>query len=86
MTGEIMVAIFGLLGTTIGSIAGIIASNKTVNFRLQAGEARIEAIEEKAEEHSALRERITVLESKMKSATEQIREIQKELNQLKGGN
>jgi predicted nuclease with TOPRIM domain len=86
MTGEIIVAIFGLLGTTIGSIAGIIASNKTVNFRLQAGEARIEAIEEKAEEHSALRERITVLESKMKSAAEQIREIQKEINQLKGGN
>ena len=62
MSGEIIVAIFGLLGTTIGSIAGIIASNKTVNFRLQAGEARIDAIEEKAEEHSALRERITVLE------------------------
>lgn len=84
MSGEIIVAIFGLLGTTIGSIAGIIASNKTVNFRLQAGEDRIDAIEEKAEEHALLRERITVLENKMKCASDQIQEIKNELQKLKG--
>ena len=86
MSGEIIVAICGLLGTAVGSIAGIIASNKTVNFRLQAGEARIAAVEEKAEEHSAISERLAVLENKLKTANDQIREIKDEIRKLKGGN
>ena len=86
MSSEIIVAIFGMLGTTIGSIAGIIASNKTVNFRLQAGEARISAVEEKAEEHSAINERLAVLDNKLKTATDQIKEIKEEIRKLKGGN
>ena len=86
MSGEIIVAVFGMLGTTIGSIAGIIASNKTVNYRLQAGEDRISAVEEKAEEHADLDKRISLLEGKIKDANEKIREIKDEIRKLKGGN
>lgn len=79
MTGDIFIAVLSLLGTASGSLAGIIASNRTVNFRLQQSEERLDEVEHKAQEHAALSERITILEGRIQSASQQISEIKAEL-------
>ena len=79
MISEIIVALLALIGTAIGSISGIIASNKTVNFRLRNAEERLDAVEDKTQEHALLIERIAVAEGQIKSAHQQINEIKAEI-------
>lgn len=79
MISEIIVALLALIGTAIGSISGIIASNKTMSFRLQTAEERLDAVEDKAQEHALLIERIAVAEGQIKSAHQQINEIKAEI-------
>jgi hypothetical protein len=68
MTSEVVVAIFSLIGTLIGSISGIIISNKLVNYRLQQLEAKVD-------KHNHVIERMTVLEHDAKFMRRDIDEI-----------
>ncbi len=61
MPGEVVVALCSLAGTLMGSIAGIVVSNKLVNYR-------IEQLEKKMDKHNSLQERIAILERDIKSA------------------
>ena len=55
MSETIIVAILSLAGTLIGSLFGILASNKLVVYR-------IEQLEKKVEKHNNVLERVYVLE------------------------
>ncbi len=53
-------AFFSFFGSAIGCVAGILASQKLTNFRLQQ-------LEEKVSKHNNLVERMTVNEMKIKA-------------------
>ena len=56
MSETIIVAILSLAGTLIGSLFGILASNKLVVYR-------IEQLEKKVEKHNNVLERVYILET-----------------------
>lgn len=69
MSEVVIVAMLSLLGTLIGSLAGILTANKLTNYR-------IEQLEKKVEKHNSVIERVYKLEKE-----EAV--IQEEINQLK---
>lgn len=71
MTPEIIVGILSLIGTAVGSLAGVITSNKLVMYR-------IEQLEKKVEKHNGLIEKTYQLES-------DISVIKTELHEIKEG-
>jgi len=71
MTETILVAIFSLAGTLIGTFGGIITGAKLMNYR-------IEQLEKKVEKHNSVVERTFVLEG-------QVKELQHEVIELKKG-
>lgn len=56
MNSTIIVAILSLLGTLIGSLGGIVASNKLVIYRIQE-------LEKKVEKHNSVIDRVYKLEN-----------------------
>ena len=54
MDSNIIVALFSLAGTLIGTFGGIITANKLTNFR-------IEQLEKKVEKHNTIVERTYIL-------------------------
>ena len=77
MSTEIIVALLSLLGTAICSLAGILAANKLVIYR-------IEQLEKKVEKHNTLIERtykveesVTLLDEKIKSVNHRIDDLEK---------
>ena len=69
MSEAVIVAILSLLGTLVGSLAGILTANKLTNYR-------IAQLEKKVEKHNS------VIEGVYKLETEEA-VIQEEINQLK---
>lgn len=65
MSAEIMVALLSLAGTAVGSIVGILTSNKLTNYRIRQ-------LEIKVDKHNTLIERMTVVEQSVKSAHHRI--------------
>lgn len=68
MSDVVIVGILSLIGTLLGSIAGILASSKLTNYR-------IEQLEKKVEKHNNVLERVYDLEK-----NEAV--MQEEINQL----
>lgn len=66
MPTEILVAIIGLGGSAIGSLIGIMANSKLMNYRIQQ-------LEEKVNKHNNLVERTYKLEERMEVADEKLR-------------
>lgn len=58
MSETVIVALLSLVGTLVGSFAGIIAANKLINYRLQQ-------LEKKVDKHNSVVERTYDLESRM---------------------
>lgn len=69
MNSTIIVAIISFLGTSIGTIGGILASSKLTNFRLSE-------LEDKVKKHNSIVERTYILEG-------QVTEIQHDIRDLK---
>lgn len=72
MQPEIVVAICSLIGTLVGSLAGIMAANRLTTYR-------IEQLEEKVKKHNNLVERMVVVEQSTRSAHHRIDGIEKEV-------
>ena len=68
MEPEIAVAICSLIGTLVGSLAGIMTANKLSTYR-------IEQLEEKVKKHNNLVERMVIVEQSTKSAHHRLDEI-----------
>lgn len=71
MDGTIIVAIISLCGTLIGSISGVLISNKLVNYRLAE-------LEKKVDKHNNLVERMAVVERDLSDVRDTVKEIQHE--------
>lgn len=73
MSEVIMVAILSLIGTLVGSLAGILTANRLVVYR-------IEQLEKKVEKHNNVIERVYMLEKNeavMEEELEHLKEFHK---------
>ena len=70
MQPEIIVALLSLIGTLVGSLLGVLASNKLTNYR-------IEQLEKKVAAHNQLVERTYKLEGEMLEVQHDIRDLKK---------
>lgn len=68
MDNTIIVALISLAGTIIGSLAGILVSNKLTNYRIQK-------LEEKVDKHNTVIERTFKLEGRMTEVEHDIRDL-----------
>ena len=68
MSEVVLVGLLSLLGTLVGSLAGILTANKMTNFRL-------EQLEKKVEKHNNVVERMAVAENAIKSARHRLDEL-----------
>lgn len=68
MQPEMVVAVCSMIGTLVGSLAGIMTANKLTNYR-------IEQLEDKVKKHNNLIERMAIVEQSAKSAHHRIDEI-----------
>lgn len=76
MTETLIVAVLSLFGTMFGSIAGILTTNKLVNFRL-------DRIEEKVEKHNGIADRVLELEINMRAQWTRVDDAKKAIEELK---
>ena len=79
MINDIVIAVLGFVGTLIGTLAGIIASNSLTAYR-------IKELEKKVDEYNSVSVRVTVLErdnaaqwTKINEMHEDIKAIRKEI-------
>ena len=68
MSETIIVALIGLVGSGIGAFAGVVASAKLTNYRLQQ-------LEEKVNKHNNMVERTYALEGRMTEAEHDIKDL-----------
>ena len=73
MSETIIVAILSLVGTLVGSLFGILAANKLVQFRL-------EQLEKKVEKHNNLVERMYNLEEKVAVDEKELEHLKDEVH------
>lgn len=66
MSNEILIGLLSLAGTCVGSIAGILASQKLVNYRLQE-------LEMKVDKHNTLIDRMYKIESRVTLIEDEIK-------------
>ena len=59
MQPEMVVAVCSMIGTLVGSLAGIMTANKLTNYR-------IEQLEDKVKKHNNLIERMAIVEQSAK--------------------
>lgn len=71
MSEAVIVALIGLSGSMIGSLIGVLTSQKLTQYRLQK-------LEEKVDKHNSVIERTYKLEGRMD-------EVEHEVRDLKGG-
>ena len=77
MQPEMVIAVCSMIGTLVGSLAGIMTANKLANYR-------IEQLEDKVKKHNNLIERMAIVEQSAKSAHHRIDEIiEKEMDHEK---
>ncbi len=70
MSEAVIVALLSLLGTLVGSYAGILTANKLTNYRL-------EQLEAKVEKHNKVIERVYNLEKNEAVMEEEIEHLKK---------
>ena len=68
MTEQLLVALLGFAGTLVGSLLGVLASQKLTQFRLSQ-------LEDKVNRHNNLIERTYRLEGQMAECCHEIREL-----------
>ena len=76
MPPEVIVGCLSLVGTLIGSIAGILTANKLTVYR-------ISELEKKVDKHNTVIERVTILEQNEKAQWRRIDEMHEDLKELK---
>lgn len=77
MSTEIIVALLSLLGTAIGSLAGILAANKLVVYRIEQLERKVEKHNNLIERTYKVEESVTLLDEKIKVANHRLDDLEK---------
>lgn len=76
MDSSIIVAILALVGTLTGSLAGILTTNKLVNYR-------IDQLERKVDKHNSVVEKVILLEKDNSAQWKRIDELRNDLEVIK---
>lgn len=80
MSNEILIALFSLLGTIVGSGGGILVSNKLVNYRLEQLEKKVDKYAEKEDENI---KELAVTKRDLETAFIRIDELREEVHKIK---
>nr|WP_296075348.1 hypothetical protein [uncultured Ruminococcus sp.] len=75
MSGEVIVALITLLGSAIGTIGGIFATNKMTAYR-------IEQLEKKVDKHNQVVERMYEAEKNISVISEEIKSVNHRIEEL----
>ena len=75
MSGEVVVALITLLGSAIGTIGGIFATNKMSAYR-------IEQLEKKVDKHNQVVERMFEAEKNISVISEEIKNVNHRIEEL----
>lgn len=75
MSGEVVVALITLLGSAIGTIGGIFATNKMTAYR-------IEHLEKKVDKHNQVVERMYEAEKNISVISEEIKNVNHRIEEL----
>lgn len=79
MGNEILIALFSLIGTIVGSGGGILVSNKLVNYRLEQLEKKVDKYSEKEDE--VIKE-LALTKRDLETAFIRIDELREEVNKI----
>ena len=75
MDNGVVVAIVSLIGTSVGTLGGILTASKLTNYRIQE-------LEKKVEKHNKVVDRVYKLEQHKAVADEEIKVINHRINDL----
>ena len=75
LSETIIVAVLSLIGTLVGTLGGILVSNKLTNYR-------IEQLEKKVEKHNHVIDRVYELEKRDEVEKEEIKDINHRVSDL----
>ena len=81
---SIVVAVLSFIGTTAGSITGIIVSNRLSNYRNEQLEKKVEQVDNSIRDYAnnvnEIRERMIIVEQSAKSAHHRLDDIANQMN------
>jgi peptidoglycan hydrolase CwlO-like protein len=72
MSNDMLTLLLSLLGTSIGTVGGILASSKLTNFRLQQ-------LEDQVKKHNNIVERTYIAEKDIKEIREDVKELKSDI-------
>lgn len=81
MSENMLIALLSLLGTLVGSFAGIVTSGKLTNFRLSALESKVEKLSSLIDRTYALEKQDTLSEEKMKNIDRRLTSLENSAHQ-----
>lgn len=71
MSGTVLIALLSFAGTAVGTLGGIVASSRLINYRL-------EQLEKKVDAHNDFILKIPVFEEQIKAMNQRVSDIEKE--------
>lgn len=77
MGAELVISILSLVGTTAGTITGILVSNRLSTYRIEQLEKKLDRYANNVDE---MRERLVIAEQSIKSAHHRLDDISQQLN------
>lgn len=76
MNAELIIGILSLVGTTAGTITGILVSNRLSTYRIEQLEKKLDKYANNLDD---FRERLTIVEQSAKSAHKRLDDLQEQL-------
>ena len=76
MSGEVVVALITLLGSAIGTIGGIFATNKMTAYRIEQLEKKVDKHNQVVERMYEAEKNISVISEEIKNANHRIEELE----------
>lgn len=76
MSGEVVVALITLLGSAIGTIGGILATNKMTAYRIEQLEKKVDKHNQVVERMYEAEKNISVISEEIKNANHRIEELE----------
>ena len=76
MSGEVVVALITLLGSAIGTIGGIFATNKITAYRIEQLEKKVDKHNQVVERMYEAEKNISVISEEIKNANHRIEELE----------
>lgn len=80
LPAEVVVALLSLLGTLIGSLTGIITSNKLVNYKIDEMQKDVNKLQDNMDTYNKTVERVAILERDNETQWREIDSIRNLMN------